>query len=188
MAAKSRSTPGWIAPPLFGPEIRRLRKAARYSLRGAAEKVGVSYGYLSLLEHGKVTRAPDPVVIFSLARLFKADGQRLLEAGGLVPSEDPVFSTLRTMDVAPGVWGDSQTSPPLPPGQTPNDYAFRQILRIHGLVTERDREGAVEYFGALQRDLVLELLSWVVEGGGDQHVRQILQATCRDETAVEEPQ
>ena len=60
-----------LPPAWFGPELRRMRRTAGLSLRQAADRVDVSFGYLGQLERGE--RCSSVVVAASLAWAYGLD-------------------------------------------------------------------------------------------------------------------
>jgi len=76
-------SPAWKRRDEFGPILRGLRGEAEYSLRAAAEKVGVSFSYLAKLEQGKVKRPPDLLLLTRLADIYGADPVGLMKQAGL---------------------------------------------------------------------------------------------------------
>ena len=70
----------------FGERLRKLRKEASLSQSQLADKVGVSFTYLSKIESGA---KPPPVekVILRLAEVLDADSDELIALAGKVPSD-----------------------------------------------------------------------------------------------------
>jgi transcriptional regulator with XRE-family HTH domain len=76
----------------LGGYLRAQRTAARLSIRNLAERVGVSYGYLSRLESGQYLR-PSPDILYRLAEVLEIDGNDLLARTGYAVSSDlPSFT------------------------------------------------------------------------------------------------
>jgi transcriptional regulator with XRE-family HTH domain len=62
----------------FGAEVKKAREAANMAQYELAEKVGVSFSYVSMLERGE--REPSFPVICAVAAALKAKPARLLFA------------------------------------------------------------------------------------------------------------
>jgi transcriptional regulator with XRE-family HTH domain len=76
----------------LGDYLRAGRIAARLSMRSLAERVGVSYGYMSRLESGHFLR-PSPDILYRLAEVLEIDGNDLLARTGYAVSSDlPSFT------------------------------------------------------------------------------------------------
>ena len=71
-----------MAAPTLGPEIRRLRVEAGFTLRGFAKKLGISAAYQSDIEHNR-RRPPAPL----LRRMSQ-----------LLPQVGATFETLEQLD------------------------------------------------------------------------------------------
>jgi len=71
----------------FGDELRRLRRERGLTLRVLADRVGVSFTYLSKIENSRVPYTPAPETIRNLASALGVDSLGLLEAAGKVPPE-----------------------------------------------------------------------------------------------------
>lgn len=75
------------AAPALGEHLRSLREAAGLTLRQVADRCGeskgcgISNGYLSLLERGRV-QAPNPHVLHALAACYGTDYAELLRQAG----------------------------------------------------------------------------------------------------------
>lgn len=61
--------------------LRRGREAKGWTLRKAAQETGISNGYLSLIEQGRV-RAPSPSYLLSLAKSYELSYAELMELAG----------------------------------------------------------------------------------------------------------
>lgn len=70
----------------FGEILRRLRLDADGGLREVARQVGISPGYLSDVEQGKVP-PPSEEIIVKIAEVLEADRQRLLRAARKIDPE-----------------------------------------------------------------------------------------------------
>lgn len=70
----------------FGPRLRELRKQAGLSQRELAEKIGVSFTYLSKIESG-VMPPPSEKVLGKLAEALNIDEDELLTLAGKIPAD-----------------------------------------------------------------------------------------------------
>lgn len=70
-----------------GITLRRLRTEAKFGLKSAGPKVGVSYTYLSKVENDQKT--PSPGLVRQLCHLYGADAdvENLLAKLGAVPDD-----------------------------------------------------------------------------------------------------
>ena len=167
----------WSPPDGFGDELRSRRKAAGLTLTAVAEAVGVSIGYLSSLERGKVGRAPDPVLIQRLAELYRVDSSSLLVAGGLVPAlgmELLLWATggtpLTPYVTEPFGFEERETEDP---DQTPG-AVFERIVTRFEENARPDRASVAGFFGSEHREFVLDLLLWTVREPGRSEVAAAL--------------
>jgi transcriptional regulator with XRE-family HTH domain len=69
----------------FGRLLRNLRHESGVSIKRLAPELGVTYSYISKLEHGATS--PSKEVVYKTAKYFSADPNRLLLAAGRVPPE-----------------------------------------------------------------------------------------------------
>jgi transcriptional regulator with XRE-family HTH domain len=77
----------------LGPYLKGLREDACLTLRDVESRSGVSNGYLSLLEHGKV-KEPSPKALWSLAECYRVDYLDLMRRAGYpVPHAPAMPST-----------------------------------------------------------------------------------------------
>lgn len=72
--------------PFFGQELRAAREASGCSLRGFANKLDVTPGYLSRVETGQAPPLTAPLVL-KAARLLRADPVKLMLARALSARE-----------------------------------------------------------------------------------------------------
>lgn len=79
-------------------QLRQLRSDRGLSLRELAEKSGLSNGYISLLENGRV-ESPSATVLGKLARALEVSLDDLLRAAG-VQMEPPSAPANRDVDPA----------------------------------------------------------------------------------------
>ncbi|MBI4303543.1 MAG: helix-turn-helix domain-containing protein [Chloroflexi bacterium] len=70
----------------FGARLRELRKLTGLSQRELAQKVGVSFTYLSKLENGTMP-PPSDRIMFSLAEALGADKDELMTLAGRIPPD-----------------------------------------------------------------------------------------------------
>jgi transcriptional regulator with XRE-family HTH domain len=70
----------------FGKRIQELRRAASFTQRDVAKKVGIDFTYLSKLENDR-GEAPGEETIRKLASLLKGDVEELLALAGKIPAE-----------------------------------------------------------------------------------------------------
>lgn len=70
----------------FGATIRELRKASGLSQREVAERVKISFTYLSKIESGAMG-PPKEDVIRKLAQVLDGDEHKLITLAGKVPSD-----------------------------------------------------------------------------------------------------
>ncbi len=69
----------------FGRVLRSLRNEAGIGIKRLAPQLGVTYSYLSKLEHGAT--APSENLVYRTAAYFSCDPDRLLLAAGKTPPE-----------------------------------------------------------------------------------------------------
>lgn len=74
----------WGARASFGPYLRGLRDAARYSLRAASEEMGVSFSYLAKLETGEKASPPTLKVLQRIADVYGRDLREIMHEAGFV--------------------------------------------------------------------------------------------------------
>lgn len=74
----------------LGKYLRLLRQDKRLSLREVESLCGVSNGYLSLLENGKVD-APSPHILQKLAQAYGVAPQQLMELAGYLTEGKAAF-------------------------------------------------------------------------------------------------
>lgn len=74
---------------IFGERIRELRKAKNLSQRGLADKVGVSFTYISKIENEKLDFGdyPSEDLIRKLAKSLGADADELLLLAEKIPKQ-----------------------------------------------------------------------------------------------------
>lgn len=74
---------------IFGERIRELRKTKNLSQRGLAEKVGVSFTYISKIENEKLDFGdyPSEELIRKLAKSLSADADELLLLAEKIPKQ-----------------------------------------------------------------------------------------------------
>lgn len=91
-------------PPRLPDHLKELREQRGWSLRELAEKSGLSNGYISLLENGRV-ESPSVTVLGKLAKAFAVPLDELLRAAGVETEPastgevDPqLVSALRRLD------------------------------------------------------------------------------------------
>jgi transcriptional regulator with XRE-family HTH domain len=72
----------------LGAHLVKLRSAAGMTLRGVEEATEheVSNAYLSQLENGKISK-PSPNILYTLARVYGASYEELMERAGYLVSE-----------------------------------------------------------------------------------------------------
>ena len=90
----------------LGEELKALRNQKKLSLRQVEEKVGVTNGYLSLLENDKV-RQPSPDILQKLAKAYEVPFELLMEKAGYITKKNDsklpkvpafVFSASKDLD------------------------------------------------------------------------------------------
>ena len=69
----------------FGGLFKKLRKKSGIGIKRLAPELGVSYSYLSKLEHGATL--PSEKLVYKAAEYFSCDPDPLLLAAGKVPPE-----------------------------------------------------------------------------------------------------
>lgn len=69
----------------FGRILRALRHDSGVSIKRLAPELGVTYSYVSKLEHG--TTLPSEELVYKTARYFEMDPNTLLLAAGKVPQD-----------------------------------------------------------------------------------------------------
>jgi HTH-type transcriptional regulator, competence development regulator len=70
-----------VTDEAIGPYLKGLREDAGLTLRHIESRCGISNGYLSLLEHGKV-KEPSPKGLWSLAECYGVDYLDLMRRAG----------------------------------------------------------------------------------------------------------
>lgn len=89
----------WL-PMKLGPLLREARSRAGLSLRDVERRVGISNGYLSLIESGRV-RQPSPRYLHALADLYGVSYSLLMElAGHVAPNAAPSNASAGADDFA----------------------------------------------------------------------------------------
>lgn len=86
----------WEACTSFGPYLRGLRAAARFSLRAASEEMGVSFSYLAKLETGEKSSPPTLKVLKRIAEVYGRDLREVMHEAGFV------FETPEDLDAMEG--------------------------------------------------------------------------------------
>lgn len=69
----------------FGRLLRDLRHGSGVSIKRLAPELGVTYSYVSKLEHGATLPSED--LVYKTARYFSMDPNPLLLAAGKVPAD-----------------------------------------------------------------------------------------------------
>lgn len=77
----------------FGEYLRNLREQRKLSLRDVAAKTGMSYSYLTQIEHGR-RKAPGAELLKKLAPVYGVPVRDLLKAAGYLDDIEPVKPTL----------------------------------------------------------------------------------------------
>ncbi len=72
----------------FGKYLGRLREQSKLSLRDVAAKTGMSYSYLTQIEHGR-RKAPGPELLKKLAPVYGVSVRDLLKAAGYLDDIEP---------------------------------------------------------------------------------------------------
>lgn len=72
----------------FGQRLRNLREQSKFTLREAAQKIGLTSGYLSLLEHEKQVGLPSEETIRKIADLYSINADELILLAGKLPSDE----------------------------------------------------------------------------------------------------
>ena len=72
----------WEKRASFGPYLRGLRDAARFSLRAASEASGVSFSYLAKLETGEKPTPPTLKVLQRIANVYGRDLREIMHEAG----------------------------------------------------------------------------------------------------------
>lgn len=89
------SAPRSEAPQTLGAYLREGRQAAGFTLRAVEAETGISNGYLSQIESGRV-ESPSPNMLHKLAAAYGIDYTDLLvRAGHRVPTAGPEFDQER---------------------------------------------------------------------------------------------
>ena len=135
------SSPAWTRRNEFGPILRELRGEAEYSLRAAAEKVGVSFSYLAKLEQGKVKRPPDLLLLTRLADIYGADPVEVMTQAGL------------RIDILPPLTVESGAS------------QFARMLRVYAHDNKLSEVPDPTIFGERQRMIIWGLMEWATRRG-----------------------
>ena len=77
----------------FGEYLGKLRAARGLSLRSVATKTGMSYSYLTMIEHGR-RNPPGPELMKKLAPVYGVPVTELLKAAGYLDDSDAVKATV----------------------------------------------------------------------------------------------
>ncbi len=80
---------GWYSACMeeaFGPYLRRLRQARRMSQRELAERVGVTFPYISKIENGRVP-PPNAGTLIRIAAVLAVDPDEMLVRAGKPPPD-----------------------------------------------------------------------------------------------------
>ena len=77
----------------FGEYIKNLREQRKLSLRDVAAKTGMSYSYLTKIEHGG-RKAPGPELLKRLAPVYGVSVRDLLKAAGYLDDTLPAKPSL----------------------------------------------------------------------------------------------
>lgn len=73
----------------FGEYLRSLREERKLSLRDVAARTGMSYSYLTQIEHGR-RRPPGPDLLKKLAPVYGLAAKDLMKAAGYLDDIEPV--------------------------------------------------------------------------------------------------
>ena len=76
----------------FGEYLRKLRQENRLSLRDVAARTGMSFSYLTQIEHGR-REPPHPRLLQKLASAYGVSASDLMKAAGYLDDMEPVKST-----------------------------------------------------------------------------------------------
>lgn len=71
----------------FGEKLRELRKAHAYSQRDLADRLNVSFTYLSKLENNRMDRPPSEDLIRKIAQVLGANADELLVLAQRIPTD-----------------------------------------------------------------------------------------------------
>ncbi len=86
--------------PDFAAYIRQLRQKLRLSLREVSQKTGISYSYLTQIEHGR-RNPPGPEFMKRLAPIYQVSvGDLLRAAGHLEESSESILSDEQEVEMA----------------------------------------------------------------------------------------
>jgi transcriptional regulator with XRE-family HTH domain len=77
----------------FGEYLKNLREQRKLSLRDVAAKTGMSYSYLTQIEHGR-RRPPGADLLKKLAPVYGVSVRDLLKAAGYLDDIEPAKPTL----------------------------------------------------------------------------------------------
>jgi transcriptional regulator with XRE-family HTH domain len=77
----------------FGQYLKNLRLQQRLSLRDVAARTGMSYSYLTQIEHGR-RKAPGPELLKRLAPVYGVPVRDLLKAAGYLDDVEPARPAL----------------------------------------------------------------------------------------------
>lgn len=77
--------PASINETNFGDEIKKIREEKHYSLRQAAQQMGVSASYLSNLENKKTPSNPKPMTLDKIADGLRTDKDTIYKLAGFLP-------------------------------------------------------------------------------------------------------
>jgi transcriptional regulator with XRE-family HTH domain len=75
----------------LGPYLKGLRNSKGLSLRDVANETGISNGFLSQIESGKV-KEPSPIALYKLAALYGVPYEVLMARAGYPVAEDQELS------------------------------------------------------------------------------------------------
>jgi SOS-response transcriptional repressor LexA len=100
----------------FGELLKELRRGCSLTLHGLAERVGVTPGYLSMIENGRVDNPPSMKVLVRLEAALAVRDSRLCRAAQWERTPEPIREQLRRAqqrsgtDAAPDAAGQGQAS------------------------------------------------------------------------------
>ena len=118
----------------FGQYIKSLREQHKLSLRDVAAKTGMSYSYLTKIEHGG-RKAPGPELLKKLAPVYGVSVRDLLKMAGYLDESEPAKPTLNEEEEVERAFRYALSDP-----------RFQSGTRVTGPVTTEVKRFVVEMY------------------------------------------
>jgi transcriptional regulator with XRE-family HTH domain len=118
----------------FGEYIKNLREQRKLSLRDVAAKTGMSYSYLTKIEHGG-RKAPGPELLKRLAPVYGVSVRDLLKAAGYMDDTQPAKPSLSEEEEVDRAFRYALSDP-----------RFQSGTRVKGPITTEVKRFVVEMY------------------------------------------